>query len=190
MNKDVIIEALKSGNYNIRLDSDCGCNVDWEITNNHGVFELHPDICSDTCWVGTILEVNGVNIAENIAFESIESLVDSISTEEIKEIFFEATGKELADEMGFDENNTKNATHDKNLRESLIEFIVGSEYRCFIRYPRNFGNEYDCILVDKNAAEEDIPDNVSSLTPEEMADKFLASSTPVTDYWIGFDFVK
>ncbi len=196
LSKEQIITALRAGDYSINFESDCSCSIVWEIEqlkqDYDTYFGLQPDIVSDCCWIGKVLSItiNGESeaIAENIAYEPLNSLVKNISYEEIEEIFDEVTGKSLSQEMMFDENRG-NPDHEKRLKESLIDFINENEYKCYIHYPRNFGNEYTCILTEKDVPQ-DKTHKFDNITAEEFADMKLKKEDVLTKYYRSFDFIE
>jgi len=185
MKKEEILQALKDNNYKIEMESDCGCNIDWKITNE----ELQPEISCDSCWVGNILYINDQAIAEQLAYEEFNVIIDGLSTEEFRIMLEENNLEHIIEEMQFDENNTENESHNNKLTESLVDFINENKYLCYIRYPRNFSNEYDCILVDKNANIGDSLDNAEEITSEKFANNFLEKGDASTQYYIGFDYI-
>lgn len=185
MKKDQLLQALKLGDYKIKMESDCGCQVNWRLTDER----LEPDIYSDACWVGNILYVNNDIIAEQLAFEEFREVNAGMSTIEFRNILEENDLEHIINEMQFDENDTENSSHEEKLGKTLIDFITDNDYQCYINYPRNFANEYSCILVDKNADIEDIPDDAEKIDAEEFAEKYLRSDDAVTEYYIGFEFI-
>lgn len=186
MKKEEILKNLKSGNYNIKLESDCGCCIDWNI--NFG--ELQPDISSDCCWVGNVLYINDEPIIEQLAYEPLETVKAEMTTREFREMLEENNLEYIIDEMQFDEDHTENEAHNNKLAESLKDFITNNKYSCYINYPRNFANEYTCILVDKDADIDDIPENARKIDIEEFVEEYLQKDDACTKYYISFMLIK
>lgn len=178
MNKEEIMEALKKGNYRIERESDCNCYFDWKIDKNIGLIN---DGYADECWVGNILYINEVPIAQQIIFEPFEVLIKDISIEDFEENDLD----NIINKMHVDDN-TINEMHDNREKESLINYIIDNGYTCYIRYLRNFSNEYDCILAKSGAKVED----AEEVTPEIFVEKYLQKDDIMTQYFIGFEFIK
>lgn len=192
MRKEELLEALKAGEYEIKMESDCGCSIWWDIKGG----ELIPEISSDCCWVGNVLYVKDpktgeeVAIAEQLAYEPFNEVGAGMTTEEFRAMLEENDLEHIIDDMQFDEENEDNMDHDKKMEETLVEFIEENEYRCFVRYPRNFANEYDCILVAKDVDDDDVPDDAEEITAEEFAEKYLRKDDAATKYYIGFELIE
>jgi hypothetical protein len=191
MTREQLLEALEWGDYKIKMESDCGCGIWWDIKDG----ELRPEISTDCCWVGNVLYVTNPEtgedevIAEQIAFEPFREAGAGMTTEEFRSMLEENELEYIIDDMQFDENNTENEDHNDKLEQTLVEFIEENEFKCYIRYPRNFGNEYNCILVTKDADEEDIPDDAEEIDAEKFADKYLREDNALTKYYIGFELI-
>jgi hypothetical protein len=191
MKKEQVLEALKNGNYEIKMEHECGCAIDWVI--KHG--ELQPDISSDCCWMGKVLYIKNLEtgitepIFENVAYEPMRMINAEITKREFEDMLEENELLYILDKMSFDEDKETNYKHEDNLKESLLNYIEENEYTCYIRYPRNFANEYNCILVSKNAEKEDIPEDAEEITAEEFAERYLKKDTATTKYCIGFELI-
>jgi len=192
MRRKELLEALKAGEYEIKMESDCGCGIWWDIKGG----ELIPEISSDCCWVGNVLYVKDpktgeeVAIAEQLAYEPFNEVDAGMTTEEFRAMLEENDLEHIIDDMQFDEDNAENEDHNDELERTLVEFIEENEYKCYIRYPRNFYNEYDCILVTKDADEEDIPNDAEEIDVEKFADKYLREDNAMTKYYIGFELIE
>lgn len=192
MNKITIIKALKNGKYEIREECECNCNIEWGIEECCGDYILIPNITSDQCWIGKVLYITDKNIeeqpiAQNIICYSMESLVNGVDINEIEEIFDNETNKIFSVEMGIDEDKD-NEDHDNEMKETLLDFIKDNEYKCYIYYPRNFSNEYTCILVDKSFNTDKLQVNAEELTHEEWVEKYLKKDDAATKYYTGFKY--
>lgn len=192
MNKNTIIKALRNGEYEIREESEC--NIEWGIEECYGDYVLNPNIVSDQCWIGKVLYITDDKgeeqpIAQNIICYPMESLVnnENIDIDEIEEIFDNETNKIFSVEMGIDEE-CDNESHNDEMKDTLLDFINDNELICYICYPRNFSNEYTCILVDKSFNTDKLPANAEKLTHEEWVKKYLKKNDAATKYYIGFKY--
>lgn len=183
MDKQMILKAIADGKYEIKLENGCDCSIDWEIIDG----ELQQDISSDCCWVGKVMYISDEYICEKVAYEELKILSENITKDELGEAF-EEIGLDLYTEMKFDEDNTDNDVHDIKLSDALKCFINDNDYNCYIQYPRNFANEYTCILVSKDV--DDIPDGAEPILIEEFVDRYLRKDDAATKYDIGFKFVE
>ena len=175
MKKSEIISALENGNYSIKLESDCGCSIDWSIDQNN---QLTADVDSDACWVGYLLYVNGETdaIAQHIYGESFEILNSEIEEEDIPE--------DIRDQMETPDSSwPDNDDHDAKLKKTLISYLIdhieqgGKLYR---DNERGFANEYECILVLPESTDE-IDEDWDELEPEEWASEFLYKGDAATE---------
>jgi hypothetical protein len=189
MKKDYLLNQLKAGNYRIEMQEDCGCNIYWQINND----ELIPDISSDCCWVGNVLYVENPEgkeeiIAEQIAFEPFRVIGAEMTTDELRTMLKENDLGYIFFHMQFNENEAENESHEDKLYRSLVEFLQENEYLTAIRYPRNFANEYDCILIEPGA---DIDyDDAETVTPEKWARMYLRKDDALTKMYIGFELIE
>jgi hypothetical protein len=180
-----LITNLKNGNYKIEMTNECNCSIEWKIVQG----ELQADIDSDNCWIGNVLSIDGELIAEQIAFESLRTIyLENITTEELIELLEENNLENIIKEMQFNEELEENKDHDEKMKESLINFINDNKYTTYIRYPRNFANEYTCILVDKSI--EKAPEDAEEITAKKFAERYLVKDDAVTEYFKGFDLIK
>ena len=189
MKKDYLLNQLKAGNYRIEMQDDCWCSIYWLINDD----ELIPDINSDCCWVGNVLYVENPEgkeeiIAEQIAYEPFSVIDAEMTANEFRTMLKENDLLHIIDDMLFDENRTENESHEDKLYRSLVEFLQDNEYSTAIRYPRNFANEYDCILIEPGA---DIGyDDAETVTPEEWARMYLRKDDALTKMYIGFELIE
>jgi len=189
MDKQFLLNQLKSGNYKIEMRSDCECNIDWQFIHN----ELTPVTNTDCCWKGNVLLIkdkkgNEKIIAEQIAFEPFQEIDSGMSTNEFREMLEKNNLNHIIDDMQFDENKEENESHKNKLEESLIEFIKENKYTTAIYYPRDFANEYDCILVEKGANIDN--EDAEIITPEKWVKMYLDEGDAVTQKYIRFNLVK
>ena len=124
-----------------------------------------------------------------MAYEPMRMINAEITKREFEDMLEENELLYILDKMSFDEDKETNYKHEDNLKESLLNYIEENEYTCYIRYPRNFANEYDCILVSKNAEKEDVPEDAEEITAEEFAERYLKKDTATTKYCIGFELI-
>ena len=189
MERQYLLDQLKAGNYRIEMQEDCGCNIWWQIHNG----ELVPEISSDCCWVGNVLYVKNAEgkeeiIAEQIAFEPFRVIGAEMTTDEFRTMLKENDLGHIFFHMQFNENEAENESHEDNLHWSLVEFLRENEYLTAIRYPRNFANEYDCILIEPGA---DIGyDDAETVTPEMWARMYLRKDDALTKMYIGFKLIE
>jgi len=179
MNK--ILQALKEGNYTIKKESDCRCYFDWYIKNG----ELQYDISNDECWVVKVLYVDNEAVAQQSINEPLEVLTDEFNTEEFIEMIEANNLYPILNQLSFD-NNEANITHNQRMYESLVRFINENSYSCYIKYPRNFNNEYDCILTVQGIN----IDDAEEVSSEKFAQMYLQEDNEVTQYYKGFEFIK
>lgn len=191
MKLENLLTNLKAGNYEIKTEYDCGCNGHWKIENE----ELVPDIYSDACWIGNVLYVNDEMIFQNLAHEEIEILDEELLKEvgyqfNLGDWLLENDIYDISAEFGFDDE-TPNPSHEETMRLTLVNLV--EDYDCYINYPRNFSNEYTCILVDRDAIfdEEDkeLLEVSDKVTPEKFAEKYLNKNDAATEYYIGFKLI-
>ena len=178
MNKNTIIKALRNGEYEIREESECNCNIEWGIEECCEDYILIPNITSDQCWIGKVLYITDKDIeeqpiAQNIICYPMESLVNGVDINEIEEIFDNETNKIFSEEIGIDEDKD-NEDHDNEMKETLLDFIKD--------------NEYTCILVDKSFNTDKLQVNAEELTHEEWVEKYLKKDDAATKYYTGFKY--
>jgi len=174
-----IKKAIQKGIYEIKLESDCHCCFnDWVFNGDR----LIPDLSYDACWVGKVLYVDGEPVLQNIVGEPIESLVDDIDVEELLQ---EMDRYDILEQMSVPDDE-ENESHTKRQYESLVEWLqerIEEGKKLYIHHPRNFGNEYTCIIA---AADAEIDDNWDEVSLEEWAEWYLKEDTPITEYSIGY----
>ena len=188
MTKEEVLKAIQEGRYTITCEEECGCMLNWSIENG----DLVLDIDSDFCWVGNILRIDDEVIAENILDGYPNYFVEDFSFEDIFHPlnFTDYDDDGICDcyeEFKYFDIYTENETHKKNVYTLLVKFIEENNYDCYVEFPRNFSNEYTCILARKGARR---PDNARPLTPEQFADYYLEEDDAATKYYKGFDFVE
>jgi hypothetical protein len=172
-----IIENLQNGNYKVKLESDCGCSIDWAINQNN---ELSCDDASsyDACWIGKILYVNGVDepIAEYLYGEYLKILAPELSEEDLPE--------NVLDEMNAGGNEwPENEDHEAKERKSLIAYLedhIAKGGKLYRDNENGFSNQYACILVLPDSDEE-INEDWDELDPEEWASEFLYEGDAATE---------
>lgn len=191
MNKKQLVKSLKAGNYKIEMDKDCCCSISWYIEDGN----LYNRIDEGGCYVRSLLSVTDENgeekeIAEEVAHEPLNYLGFDMSTDEFIGLLEENDLKRILDEMRFSDDHEENDVHNKRVLESLIDFLKYDDYTCYIRYPHDFANEYDCILVNNDVDEDEIPEGAEKVDAERFADAYLESGDSATKYYIGFQVIE
>ena len=189
MEKQHILDQLKAGNYRIEVQDYCGCNIWWQI--HHG--ELVPEISSDCCWVGNVLYVKNPEgeedaIAEQIAFEPFSVIGAEMTADEFRTMLEENDLDHIYSHMQFNENEAENESHEANLYRSLVDYLEENKFITAVSYPRNFANEYDCILAEPGA-DLDL-DDAETVTHEEWAKMYLRKDDALTKMYIGFKLIE
>lgn len=173
MKKEEIIAALESGNYKIEHREDCGCYFSWDIAGDR----ITEDVDGNECWEGMILVVDGEDIAQHIRYEAPEMLDDTIDANDIPEEIWDKMRMRDMVERGESANND---THERNRRDSLIEWLTGmveDGYRLMRDNERGFANEFEVILVSPDEVDADW----DTLTPEQWADEYLYNGDAATE---------
>jgi len=171
MKKQDIINALKKGKYEIRREYDCDCRMNWLIKDG----QLYNDYYEDSCWLGNILYVKRVPIAQYIRYEKPESLIDTIAVSDIPD--------EIWNDMMISEIRTRgegiNPLHDKKERQSLIDYLtnlVSQGWKMYIDSLRGFANEYILYLVSPGSSLQDpvsgVAVNLERLSEIKDVEKF------------------
>ena len=92
------------------------------------------------------------------------------------------------DEMSISEMGDVNpASHDNNLRETLIDFVLDNNYICGRDDCRGFANEYTCTLQERSS------DDKGETTQEEAgewADAYLYKGDAATTAYVSFRFLE
>jgi len=168
--------AIQAGNYEVRHEAECGCGFDWEIVGG----QLRDTGESDYCWVGNILYVDGEPVLQNIAGEQpLESTGDL----DVQAILEDMDRYDILEEVTRLDEKEESQEHLDREHESLVEWLEESGYDLYIRYPRNFANEYDCILAPKGQEPEE---DWEPQTPEQWASEYLRRPDTVTQVFRGF----
>lgn len=189
MERQHLLDQLKAGNYRIETQDDCGCNVWWQIHNG----ELVPEISSDCCWVGNVLYVKNPEgkeeiIAEQIAFEPFREIGAEMTTDEFRTMLEDNGLEHIIDDMQFNENEAENESHEGKLHQSLVDYLEENKYLTAVVYPRDFANEYDCILAEPGT-DLDL-DDVETVTHEKWAKMYLRKDDAATKMYIGFKLIE
>ena len=165
-----ILEKIESGDYQIEHDKNCGCTFSWEI-NRSG--ELIDNVDGNECWQGMVLYVVGIDepIAQTIQYEHCEVLAEGLDEDDIPD--------EIWDAMKIDGDET-NPAHENSRRDSLIDWLLNSDYILDRDDDRGFANEYTMILRDP------AEDDESTLSAEEWADCFLYDGDSATVAYTSF----
>lgn len=167
--------AIQAGNFEIRHEAECNCGFDWEIVDG----QLRDVGGSDYCWTGNILYVDGEAVFQNIAGEPLESTGDL----DVESILTDMDRYDILEDVTRLDENEESTEHLEREHDSLVEWLEESGYDLYICYPRNFGNEYDCILAPKGREPEEDWDR---LTPEQWASEYLRRPDTVTQVFRGF----
>ena len=189
MERQYLLDQLKAGNYRIEMQDDCGCNIWWQIHNG----ELVPEISSDCCWVGNVLYVKNPEgkeeiIAEQIAFEPFREIGAEMTTDEFRTMLEDNGLEHIIDDMQFNENEAENESHEGKLHQSLVDYLEENKYLTAVVYPRDFANEYDCILAEPGT-DLDL-DDVETVTHEKWAKMYLRKDDAATKMYIGFKLIE
>jgi len=182
MKKEDILKALKEGNYEIKRESDCRCYIKWNIRNG----KLECTESGDECWVAKILYIDGKPIIQHVVYEPIEILINDLTIKEFNDMIYDNNLDYIIDKMDFETYEEENDAHEAKVKEFLIDYINDHNYSCYIRYPRNFSNEYNCVLAEQEAKVKD----AEEVTPEIFVEKYLQKDDIMTQYFIGFEFIK
>ena len=189
MEKELFLKELEAGNYEIKMEKECGCAISWEIKGG----ELVKDIDSDCCWVGMVLYMTDADgktqpILENVAFDELTEVNLKIKHRELRE-WLEENGlyDRIISEMAFDENSEENDRHEQKELESLVEWLGESECDLYVDRRRGFVNEYTCVLVAKDA---EVDDDLESVTAQDWAERYLEKGDAATEYSIGFMMIN
>jgi len=180
MDKNQLLEALKMGNYEIKLDCNCGCDISWHIDNGM----LNLDVSGDDCWIANILCINDVIIAEFPAHGYFESVDAGMSTDELNKMLEDNGIEHIISDM-CPSGCLENLEHIDRVTKELISFIKDNGYYCYIRYPRDFANEYVCILAEKDINVED----AEEIDADEFTFRYLRQDDGTTKYYIGFSYI-
>lgn len=186
-----IIKQIEKGNYKIETRSECGCSINYSIQGD----ELVCDENVDCCWIGYILVIAGVDIAQHIYGESFEWLVDVDEDTE----GFEDIEDQIRDEMsvgdfsfgGFSFDMGTVPEHEDRKEKALIEFLNEKEiegFKLMRDNARGFSNEYICILVSPQSHDE-ISEEWDELTPEEWASEYLYDGDAATQAYNSFQLI-
>lgn len=176
LTKEQFIEGIKSGNYEVKLENECNCCFDWNIKDGRLVDEGD----SDCCWVGHILYVANVPVYQDMQFEAREDLIKGL---DVYKLLTEELDRWDIEEAMNTSDSEENEEHTRRKSETLIEWLKESEYKFYIHYPRNFANEYDCILVAPGA---EIKEEWTEINPEEWAENYLWNGNASTEAFNGF----
>jgi len=177
-----ITKAIDSGNYEIKLTSDCGCQFSWGI-DRQGRFN-DDDSISDCCWIGNVLTINDDLIAEYVAGSGFKWLVDMGGVEDLDKI-----EEKLSDEMYISDDEITGEAHESKRKESLVDGLkdlISDGARLYRDNERGFANEYTVILVMPGAKLED--ENIEDwdeLEREVWADEYLYSGDAATQAFNG-----
>jgi hypothetical protein len=183
-----LIEAIRNGNYEIRHEENCYCRFNWYIATDDGGHRLDDGCSTDECWIGNILYVNSIEVAQHIHGERLEALVslvydndDFADNADIWEII-EVADRDVYNDLCIGDYGA-NDEHDRKREESLIEWIKESGYTCYLHYPRNFANEYSYILAEEGS---EIGEDWEEVDVEEWAELALRQDDAHTEYFKGF----
>ena len=191
LNKNEIITALKNGNYSIKYDYDCNCQMNLEISKQ-GI--LKNNYNTDNCWDGHILYINDMPIAQWIRYEKPEIITDCITVDDIPDEIWD----KICDEMRISDIKLRgegvNPEHDKKVRESLTDFLtdlVEQGWKLYKDNLRGFANEYILYLISPKSSLQD-PDSGEKINIErlkkigikEFADNYLWEGDPLTESYV------
>ena len=187
-----ILDSLAVDDYKIATESNCGCSIDWCITQG----DLYAEVSGDECWIGNILYVLNpatqkyAPVVENLAYEPMRTTSTDITIDALREALEEEGLEHIMDELSFDEDHEENDSHANKMRATLEEFVTESGYDCYIYYPRGFSNEYDCILVSPDADDSDLPDDANHVTAADFAEAYLEKGDDATTCYKGFKLIE
>ncbi len=182
----VIVEKINNGEYTIETRSECGCSISWGLNGE----ELIADVCTDCCWIGYILVVDGEDVAQHVYGESFEWLIDIDRFTD----GFEDAEEKIIDEMNIGDFTFDSGTvpeHEEAVEKSLIEFLEEKESEGYNLMRDNldgFANQYTCVLVSSDSIDE-IDEDWDELTPEEWASEFLYKGDAATQAYNSFKLI-
>jgi len=166
-----IIEAIKSGDYSIEPEENCGCAFAWKIMDD----TIMDDGEGHECWIGATLIIAGEPIAEFIQYDGRRVLVPGISADDIPDDIWDAIKCAIPPEPH---------NHIANSRESLEEWLAdlcAQGYRLYRDPQRGFANEWRIILAAPTVSAEDISDDWDVLSPADWATDYHYSGDAITD---------
>lgn len=181
-----LIDFIREGKWEIKEESDCYCQFDWEVVGDR----LEDKTSSDECWIANVLYVNGESVAQEVQFESREELVelcdydDTVYDSEEWDLFeiLNDLNPKITQNLRMSDFE-ENETHSEKKLEALIEWLKESDYDLYINPERGFANEYTCILSPKGS---DVDDELESVSAQEWAERYLYSGDAATEAFVGF----
>ena len=207
-----IIQNLKTGNYRIEYQEHCDCRFDWRLERGELICEAVDT--DGFCWVNNVLimddlagkcddTVNVGNAGVIAAYDAefglnVPMFNISYSTEQeiVKAIKDSDAHEKLTD--GIYSPDANNDLHDKRNRDALVKWlkwhIDNRHLQTYVYYPRDFANEYVCVLValPHYFYRDDylyIPAHWYTKTATEWAEMYLRKDTDGTRYDIGFELI-
>lgn len=186
VSKERFIEAIQAGQYEIQKEHDCGCYISWDL----GDGELVMDCDTDACWVGNVLYVDGEAISQYICGEGWSDLTE---IEDVRDMLEDMDREDIIDDMWLPDGE-ENPDHEKKVHDALMEYLRDCGYKTAIHYPRNFSNEYDCVLVAPGA---ELPNDYDPskegwhyISADKWADMYTQEDDGANEYFIGFEIVE
>lgn len=177
MNRKEILKKIEAGKYKIEYNEDCGCHIDWVVTSQG----LEMDIDSDSCYQSNTLIVDGKDIIEYIRYEGANEYAGISLRELPPEVEYELR-LGMWECLGRGETGSSEK-HDKNVRNSLVAFLMEGEYELDRDDCRGFANEYTMIL-------RKMPDgkkaDIRQEEAEAWADDYLYKGDAATEAFVGF----
>lgn len=168
--------AIKAGEYEVKVESWCdSCSFDWYININD---ELENDGGCGDSEVYCALYVRGEKIADYSPNLEWNDYIDGLNAHEILlDIESENPNIDVIGEMTLSPDEQKtNEGYNEREKESLIDWLKTEEYKTAIHYPRNFGNEYECVLVEPGAkfpGFDPLKEDWYFVDPEEWANMYI-----------------
>ena len=174
-------KAIIDGKYRIEIGSSCMCTHDWTLIGDN---RLDYTASGDDCWVCSEMQIDNNTVILRNQYDSMDAWAyKPLSPDQhqaqlalIDWIYDEMP--EIATEM--DGDDIDNDIHNDRKRDALIDFIIDNGYGCRIDHPRDFANEYTCVLIEGGQATQE--------DAEAWADSYLANGDDATKMYIGFSF--
>ena len=166
-----ILKNLENGNYRIECREHCDCRFDWRLDNG----ELVCDIVSNDggcwidnddggCWIENVLIMDDLAgqrddtlwvsndgiIANYDAHLGLTVSLIKAPQDALQEIVKAIKNSDAIQIADIDSPDANNDLHDQRKRESLVKWLSDNDYlQTYVYYPRDFANEYECILIVK-----------------------------------------
>ena len=201
--KEKILKNLESGNYRIEYRESCNCQFNWQLQNG----KLDCEVENIDCCNYNVLVMPDLAGQSYVHKDGVLATYDALGGLDVRLrgqatlANFEAAENEITAAIynsdvlteisrGIESPAACNNLHHKRMQASLANWIEDNRYQVYVRYPREFSNEYECMLVvipeEYQYDTLHVPTDWDAKSPHEWAEMYLPAHDieVITDLYV------